>query len=302
MSAGGVNKPSLRALDDAFFHRGVLLRRAQPGVDVVHREREPRKRRGPGREGLGRPCLLPGDVALRHWPFFNRPERSTRDAVEDVEKTGLARQGDGVDALAVVADGHQLRRRHVVVIPQVVMDRLEVPEPLSRARIERDQAVREEVLAEPIATIEVVGRRSGRHVHDPALVVDREGAPVVGAADVLVRLLRPRVVAELSRPRNCMELPDLPAGDHVVGADVSRWGDEGFAGGGPKDQQVLPDFARAVVVPAHLVAPRGDRCADRRSRRCRRSESSVRCAHRSAWRKLLIENSSRRSLPSSLCQ
>ena len=131
-----------------------------------------------------------------------------------------------------------------------------MPEPLSRPRIERDQAVREEVFAEPIASIEVVGRRSGRHVHDAALVINREGAPVVGTADVLVRLLRPRVVAELSRPRDCMELPDLPAGDDVVGADISGWGDERLARGGPKDQQVLPDLARAVVVPAHLLAAR----------------------------------------------
>src|SRR5688572_23813928 len=106
------------------------------------------------------------------------------------------------------------------------MDVLEVPEPFSGPRIERDQAVREEVFAEPIAPIEVVGRRSGRHVHDATLVINREGAPVVGTADVLVRLLRPRLVAELSRPRDGMELPHLPAGDDVVGADISWWGDE----------------------------------------------------------------------------
>src|SRR5215204_4164675 len=107
------------------------------------------------------------------------------------------------------------------------MDGLEMPEPLPRPRIERDQAVREEVCAEPIASIEVVGSRSGWHVDDAALVVDREGAPIVGTADVFVRLFRPRVVAELARPRDGMELPDLPAGDDIVGADISRGGDEG---------------------------------------------------------------------------
>ena len=45
-------------LGDALLHRGVLLRRPQPGIDVVHRERQPGERRGPGRERLRRPCLL----------------------------------------------------------------------------------------------------------------------------------------------------------------------------------------------------------------------------------------------------
>ena len=134
------------------------------------------------------------------------------------------------------------------------MDGLEVPQPFAGARIDRDQAVREQVLTETVGTVEVVGRRAGGHVDDAALVIYRNRAPVVGAADVLVGLLRPGFVTELSGRRNSVELPHSLAGDDVVRADVSGRGDEGFPGRGPEDQQIPPDFARTVVVPAHLVA------------------------------------------------
>ena len=51
-------------------------------------------------------------------------------------------------------------------------------------------------------------RTRGRHVDDAALVVDRDLAPVVRAADGLPRVVRPRVVAELARPRDGVERPD----------------------------------------------------------------------------------------------
>ena len=115
----------------------------------------------------------------------------------------------------------KLRRRDVVVVPEVVMHRLEMPEPLAGARVERDQAIAEEIRARPVCAVEIVGRRTGRHVDDPALLVDGELAPAVRAADVLVRVLRPCVVAVLARSRDGMELPDEVAGQHVVRANVA---------------------------------------------------------------------------------
>ena len=125
-----------------------------------------------------------------------------------------------------------------------------MPQPLAGLRVEREQAVGEEVLADPIRAVEVVVRRAGRHVDDAALFVDRKRAPVVGAADVLVRLLRPGVVAELAGQRNRVELPDLVPGDDVVGADVAGRRDERFAGRRSQDDEVLPDLSGAVGLDA----------------------------------------------------
>ena len=170
-----------------------------------------------------------GTSVLRHRPLFDRPQRLTGHAVEHVEEARLAGVRDRVDAPPVVPDGDELRRRHVVQVPQVVMDRLKVPEPLARSRIEREQAVAEQIRSVAVGTVEVVRRRAGRQVHDAALFVDRHLAPVVRAAHVLVRILRPGLVAELTGSRHGVELPQPLAGDDVVGADVTGRRDPGFA-------------------------------------------------------------------------
>ena len=95
----------------------------------------------------------------------------------------------------------------VVVVPQVVMDVLEVPQPLARARIERQQAIGKEVRADAIGAVEVEGSRSGGEVGNRPLRIDRDLPPRVGAADVLPRVLGPRLVAELARVRDGVELP-----------------------------------------------------------------------------------------------
>ena len=88
-------------------------------------------------------------------------------------------------------------------------------------RVERDEAVAEQVGALPVAAVEVVLRAAGRDVDDAALLVDRLLAPVVGAADGLPRVRRPGVVAELAGPRHGVKGPDQRAGAHVERADVA---------------------------------------------------------------------------------
>ena len=61
---------------------------------------------------------------------------------------------------------------------------------------------------------------------------------------------RPRVVAELAGPRNGVERPDEPAGDHVVGADVAGRRSVAFAGVRSDDDQVFEDAAGGLVRPA----------------------------------------------------
>ena len=114
--------------------------------------------------------------------------------------------------LAVVTHRDQLRRGIVVVVPQIVMNHLEVPEPLPGAGIQREQGVAEEIAADAIGAVVVIGRRAGREVGDAALFVHRNFAPRVGAAGVFPRVLRPRVVADFARDAEWCErsIPVLP--------------------------------------------------------------------------------------------
>ena len=92
----------------------------------------------------------------------------------------------------------QLRRGVVVDVPDVVMDHLEVPQALARARVERDDAVGEQVVAMTIAAIEVVFAAGGRHVDDATDRIDGELGPVVRAADGGARVFGPGVGAEFT--------------------------------------------------------------------------------------------------------
>ena len=98
----------------------------------------------------------------------------------------------------------------------------------------------------PVGAVVVVGRRAGGEVGDAALGIDADLTPDIGAADVLVGLLRPGVVAELARMRNRTEAPDFLAGDDVVGADVAWRRHVVLASRGAENDEVLEDLSRVL--------------------------------------------------------
>src|SRR5262249_33342884 len=153
--------------------------------------------------------------------LFDGPQRFAGHAIEHVQKTGLARLRDDIDRLAAVRDGQELRRGRVVVVEDVVVDHLEVPDAPAGPGIQRNQAVAEEIRARSIGAVEVVFRTARRDVDDAAGGVDRELGPGVGAADRLPRVLRPRVVSELAFARDRVERPDEATGTDVVRAHVA---------------------------------------------------------------------------------
>ena len=62
------------------------------------------------------------------------------------------------------------------------MDGLIVPLALAGRRVEREDAVGEQIAAFSEAAVEVIGRRARRREHPAALLVDRDAAPGVRAA------------------------------------------------------------------------------------------------------------------------
>src|SRR4051794_38376033 len=100
------------------------------------------------------------------------------------------------------------------------MDGLKVPKALSGASIDGDEAIGKQVGARPVSAVEIVSRRAGRNVHDPALLIDAHFTPVVHSADILPRIRRPRVITELTGMRDGMERPREFSGQDVVRADI----------------------------------------------------------------------------------
>src|SRR5690349_9944478 len=119
-------------------------------------------------------------------------------------------------------DRRKLWRGRGVVIPDIVMHGLEVPPIFSGARIEGQQRIGEQIVAGPIAAIKLVLCGGDRKIRDAGLFIDSNLSPYIDAAHVFVRVLRPRVVAELALMRNGVKHPDKLAGYDIKSADVPR--------------------------------------------------------------------------------
>ena len=150
-------------------------------------------------------------------------------------------------------------------------DVLEVPQALAGSRVEGQEAVGEQVGADAVGAVVVVGGRPGREIGDAALRVDRDLAPGIRAADVLLGVLRPRLVAGLAGMRDGVELPYQLAGQRrrrraglrAATGSPRRWRTRG----GPGSRRSCPacptECARSSRDPVRALR------ADRRRRSCR---------------------------------
>ena len=101
------------------------------------------------------------------------------------------------------------------------MDELLMPDALAGSRIEAHEAAREQVVAGPMAAVEVAGRRLDRQIDVAELFVGGERRPDRRVAGIRPRIVQPRVVAELARLRNGVEGPQPLARADVEAADVA---------------------------------------------------------------------------------
>ncbi len=200
---------------------------------------------GAGSNGCGwvRDATLARHAAGGKRPLHDREERPAGRALEQPDDPLLARLGDGVDAATAARHRHQRRRRRQIPIPDVVVDGLVVPQPPAGRRVERQQRVGVEVVAEAVGAVEIGGGRSGRHEDDAARRVDRHAGPVVGAAAGLARAGRPGVGAGLTGRGDGPEGPAHRAGPHVDGADVAGRGRQAFVDAAADDQEIAVDRA-----------------------------------------------------------
>ena len=136
----------------------------------------------------------------------------------------LRRLGDDIDFPSAAPDREQLGGGRQIVVPEIVMDDLPVPESLSGARVQRQEAVPKQVLAVPVRSVEVVSGRPGGNERDSALLVDRHLTPVVHAARGRQRFRGPRIRAKFTPARDRVENPFQLPGDDVEGVDVSGRG------------------------------------------------------------------------------
>src|SRR4030095_11528748 len=101
------------------------------------------------------------------------------------------------------------------------MHGLKMPDALAGLRLQTDQRFGEQVIAQPMSAVPVVGRRAGGQIDVTQFLVDAHPCPDVSVAGVLPRLVLPGLIAELARLGHGMEYPERLAGANVEGLDVA---------------------------------------------------------------------------------
>src|SRR5690606_32340080 len=114
-----------------------------------------------------------GDVRAGNRTLNDLEHGLTRLAVEYEDQSGLRRLYDRGNRFAVALDVHEHRLRSQVVIPQVVMNELAMPEQLAGFGAQSNQRVGVPVIADSLAAVEVRACRAGRNEHESATGIDR---------------------------------------------------------------------------------------------------------------------------------
>ena len=124
------------------------------------------------------------------------------------------------------------------------MHALEMPDALACVRVECEQRVSVEVIADAVATVEVHDGRSGRCVEDASLCIEDHAGPIICGAGGLVGILRPRLVAGFAGKWDGVEDPPQCTCPQIVRTDVARRGRMRFGLAAADDDHVLVDNAR----------------------------------------------------------
>ena len=180
------------------------------------------ERRRLGRERLGGRQLLARHQGLRHRPLLDGPDRLARLAVQRIEEGLLGGLEQSLDLFAIDCDVHQDRGGGCVVVPDVVMDQLVVPSPFAGLDVQRDDARAEEVVTRTKTAVKVHGGAVRRDIDEAQLRVSRHRRPRRHVAGPFPRVVLPRVMPELARTRDDVELPLQVSRASVVRHDVAR--------------------------------------------------------------------------------
>src|SRR5439155_11915641 len=151
-----------------------------PGIVLGELLRNDRRRKL--REALSRRCFLSGNGARRDRAFFNREQRLACFAVKPEDMPDLCSDGHGWDIAAVALHCDEHRLRSYVVVPQVVMNHLKVPNYPSGRSAQRNYRVCVFVVTFTLAAVEVRAWAASRNEDQAALGINRDDRPGVGGA------------------------------------------------------------------------------------------------------------------------
>src|SRR5882672_7670525 len=97
-----------------------------------------------------------------------------------------------------------------------------MPDALARGALYAHQTVAEQIVAEPVAAVHVVGRTRQREIGESQFLIGADERPEIRVARVRPRVFFPRLVARLACLRDDVKGPAWLAGVHVERLNISR--------------------------------------------------------------------------------
>src|SRR5712671_2816041 len=117
-----------------------------------------------------------------------------------------------------------------VVVPQAMMHCLEMPDAFACARVQRQDALVIQIVADAIGPIIIEGGRAEGKIDDAIFFIHSDFAPGVHAARVFVRVPGPGFITVFPWKWNRMKYPNHLPGYHAVRPDMSGAGEKVLAG------------------------------------------------------------------------
>ena len=158
---------------------------------------------------------------MRYRPLFDRPHGLARHAIKHEGKPLFGHLHNRFDGFSVDSDVGQDWSGGQIIIPQIVMDQLEMPDTFTGFCLQAHQTVAEEIVAEPVPAIHVACRRRQRQVDITEFFIGTEIGPGVNSAGIFPRPVFPSLNAELALSRNGSKRPPELPGFDVITAYVA---------------------------------------------------------------------------------
>ena len=189
--------------------------------DVVKRHGDLGERRRLDRKRLRRPSRFARHFTLCHRPLFHREQWLAGEPIENKNKPHFGYLRHRRDFPPLAAHGNQIGRRGHIVIPDVVVHHLVIPEKLARGGIQCHQGIPEKALTFSVRSIKIVrGRPYGKENHPPLHVHAHDG-PHIGPRTVFPGITFPGLVSSFAGSGDGVEPPDQLSGTDIKGANVS---------------------------------------------------------------------------------
>src|SRR5262249_10599986 len=144
---------------------------------------------------------------LRNRTFFNRPDRLSVGPIENKRERLLGQLNNRLDRFSINSNVREDRGGGHVVVPDVVMSQLVVPDAFARLNVEAYDRRRKQVVPRALSAILVARRAFYGYVRVPKLFINCKRRPCAGVPCVDVRPIHPRVFAELALAWNGMKAP-----------------------------------------------------------------------------------------------